>query len=76
MKKLAQLREKNSGYNPESAKDHGAEYVQWPDGRRYLVDQDGIYYIWTFCETEEQYIQNYPRCFGLVHKGQFYAQEL
>lgn len=73
--KLSKLREGNSGYNPERAKDHGAKPVQWPDGRSYLVDRDNIYYIWTFCKTEEQYIQNFPKRFGLVHKGQFYAQE-
>jgi len=73
--KLKTLREKNSGYNPEKAIDHGANPVTWPDGRSYLVDSEGHYYRWTFCKTEAQYITNFPNQFGLVMNGEFFALE-
>jgi len=74
-KSLRELRQTNSGYNPERAEDHG-DIVQEFD-EAFVLDSEGYTTSWLMTDSEDEidFIEQFPRTFGLVYKKKFYVQE-
>lgn len=73
MRNLEELREFNSGYNPEKAEDHGT--VEIIDSENITVEAfDGrvSHYTKTDAKNEWEYIDQNPRQFGVVFRNKFY----
>jgi hypothetical protein len=68
-----QMLEQNAGYNPEKATDHG-DYVLIEQGKVLLVNDRR--YLRTDADTIADYIQTFPKRFGLILAGRFFAEEL
>lgn len=68
-------KEKNRGYNPERLEEHGT-VIREGAGIVIVNSFDGEEreYGRTDCSIEAEYIQAYPRVFGLLIKGAFYKE--
>lgn len=78
---LEQLREENSGYNPEKLENN---YILLSDlgDELYLVRKDEFtgdknkYESWMKVSSanEEEFIIHFPKTYGLFHEGHFYIR--
>lgn len=75
-KYLADLREENNGWNPERIEDHpNLNLVIRRNGGAVVNNRDNCEFEeWTLsrAETEVEFIESWPRVFGLIIDGQFY----
>ena len=69
-KSLSELLEDNTGYNPENVADHG-DYELIGAGKVLLVNDRT--YLRTDAMSVQDYIQHYPRQFGLILAGRFFV---
>lgn len=69
-KTLKELRELNSGCNPEIVE---IDYIASIDSER-LILEDGMLFYKTECVSEIEYILNYKGIYGVVYNGSYYRQ--
>ena len=75
--KLYELRQLNCGYNPEKAEDIG-KVDEVDNFTLYITDEETnhtmVFYKETTINNQIEFIENYPKTFGVVYKGSFYLQ--
>lgn len=69
---LQDMREENSGYNPEEKSMYDFNYEHDQYGVTTAVDEEGCRYEEVTCKTEEEYINEFPRTYGIIINNVFY----
>lgn len=76
--KLIQLRQENCGYNPEKAEDIG-KVDEVDNFTLFITDPESehtmVFYKEETIKNEIEFIENYPKKYGVIYNGNYYLQE-